>query len=366
MVACQKNKERRESMTIPQSSVQSMDSARLDAWMVDHVANYSGPLIIEKFAGGQSNPTFLLKTPSRDFVLRRQPGGPLLKGAHAVDREYKITSALHTAGFPVARPWALCTDTAVIGSIFYVMEHVEGRIFWDTSLPEVQAAERPAYFDAMNTTIAALHQIDPLAIGLEGYGRAGNYFQRQITRWTKQYQDDEIAGRIVDMDRLVAWLPNNIPPGEEVSIVHGDFRCDNLMFHPTEPKVVAVLDWELSTFGHPLADFAYHLMMYRVPPTAVTGLLGHDLTALNIPSESDYVATYCRRTGRSKIADLDFYLAFNMFRLTAIIHGIHGRMVRGNAANANAAELIAAAEPLAAQAWALAEGIERAKLGTKG
>jgi len=231
----------------------------------------------------------------------------------------------------------------VIGTMFYVMDLVDGRTFWDTAFPDVPELDRPAYFDAMNSTIAALHRIDPDEVGLGDYGRPGNYFGRQIGRWSQQYLADEQAGRVPAMDALVAWLPVNIPPGDEVAIVHGDYRCDNLLFHPTEPRIVAVLDWELSTLGHPLADFAYHLMVYRMPPGFSTGLAGLDLPARNVPSETDYVAAYCRRTGRDGIADLDFYVAFSLFRLAAIIHGIKGRLIRGTAASPQAA---AAAEQL--------------------
>jgi aminoglycoside phosphotransferase (APT) family kinase protein len=276
-------------------------------------------------------------TPGHSYVLRRKPPGNLIPGAHAVDREARVLSALGKAGFPVAHVFGLCTDDAVIGTWFYVMDMVEGRVFWDNTCPEIARDDRPAYFDAMNATIAQLHGFDPAAIGLGDYGKPGNYFARQIGRWTRQYLEDELAGRNPDMDALVAWLPENIPPGDETSVVHGDFRCDNMIFHPTEPRILAVLDWELSTLGHPLADFAYNAMMYRVTPDIVPGLGGADIAALNIPSEADYVAAYCRRTGRDSIPNYPFYLAFNLFRLAAIFHGIKGRVLRGTAANAQAA-----------------------------
>ncbi|WP_311269585.1 phosphotransferase [Sphingobium sp. WCS2017Hpa-17] len=314
------------------------DEAALAAWMEAHVEGYAGPLTVEQFKGGQSNPTYKLMTPGRNYVLRRKPPGETLKGAHAVDREARVLSALGGVGFPVAHVFGLCTDESVIGSIFYVMDMVEGRIFWDATFPDVPAAERLAYFDAMNDTIARLHGIDYAALGLTDYGKPGNYFERQIGRWSKQYLDDTDAGRDADMDALVEWLPQNIPAGDESSIVHGDFRCDNMIFHPTEPRVLAVLDWELSTLGHPLADFAYHAMMYQMPPSIVAGLGGADIAGLNIPSEADYVAAYCARTGRDGIANWDFYVAFNFFRLAAIFHGIKGRVIRGNAANAHARE----------------------------
>ena len=326
------------------------DQAALAGWMETHVEGYAGPLSVEQFNGGQSNPTYRLVTPGRSYVLRRKPPGETLKGAHAVDREARVLTALGSTGFPVAHVHGLCTDESVIGSWFYVMEMVEGRIFWDATFPDVPRADRPAYFDAMNAAIARLHGIDPAAIGLADYGRPGNYFARQIARWSKQYLEDTDAGRDADMDALVAWLPANIPAGEESSIVHGDFRCDNMIFHPTEPRVLAVLDWELSTLGHPLADFAYHAMMYQMPPDIVAGLGGADLAALNIPSEAEYVAAYCARTGRNDIANWDFYVAFNFFRLAAIFHGIKGRVIRGTAASAHAQERARALPRLSALA----------------
>jgi len=316
------------------------DEARLAAWMTENVDGYSGPLTVEQFKGGQSNPTYKLITPGKQYVLRRKPPGVILKGAHAVDREAKVLSALGKTGFPVAHVYGLCTDDSVIGSWFFVMEMVEGRIFWDATFPDVARDDRAAYFDAMNAAIAQLHSLEPDAIGLGDYGRPGNYFERQITRWSKQYHDDTDAGRDPGMDRLVEWLPANIPAGDETRIVHGDFRCDNMIFHPTEPRVLAVLDWELSTLGHPLADFAYHAMMFRMPPHIVAGLGGADLAALGIPSEAEYLASYCRRTGRETISESDyaFYVAFNFFRLAAIFHGIKGRVARGTAASAHAKE----------------------------
>jgi aminoglycoside phosphotransferase (APT) family kinase protein len=323
------------------------DGDQLAAWMTENVPGFAGPMTIERIGGGQSNPTYRLLTSGESYVLRRKPPGVLLKGAHAVDREYRLISALHPTGFPAPKPYGLCADESVIGTMFYVMALVDGRTFWDTALPEVPDEDRPAYFDAMNTTIAALHSIDPAAVGLGDYGRPGNYFERQIARWSQQYLADEQAGRVPAMDALVEWLPANIPAGDEVSIVHGDYRCDNLLFHPTEPRIVAVLDWELSTLGHPLADFAYHLMVYRMPPGFSTGLAGLDLPARNIPGEEQYVAAYCRRTGRDGIANLDFYVAFSLFRLTAIIHGIKGRLIRGTAASSQAAAAVEQLERMA-------------------
>jgi aminoglycoside phosphotransferase (APT) family kinase protein len=339
---------------IPVRETHPLDESALAGWMQAHVAGYAGPLTIEQFKGGQSNPTYKVSTPQRAYVLRRKPPGRLLTGAHAVDREAKVLTALGQTGFPVPHVHGLCTDDAVLGTWFYVMDMVDGRIFWNATFPDVGRDQRPLYFDAMNATLARLHMIDFAAIGLSDYGRAGNYFQRQIARWSKQYLQDQDAGRDPNMDRMIEWLPDHIPPGDETSIVHGDFRCDNMIFHATEPRVIAVLDWELSTLGHPLADFAYHLMMYRMPPLVIAGLLGSDLEALNIPSEADYVAAYCRRTGRFGVPDLDFYIAFNMFRFAGIIHGIKGRAIRGTAASANAKDLIEALPIFAKSAWDLA------------
>lgn len=329
--------------TAPVREAYRFDEALLTRWMEANVAGYSGPLTVEQFKGGQSNPTYKLITPRCTYVLRRKPPGPLLKGAHAVEREARAIGALGKAGFPVAHVHALCTDDSVIGSWFFVMEMVEGRIFWDATLPNVLHAERGAYFDAMNATIAGLHQLDPEAIGLGDYGRPGNYFARQISRWSAQYLEDTDVGRDPGMDRLVEWLPAHIPSGDETRIIHGDFRCDNMIFHPTEPRVLAVLDWELSTLGHPLADFAYHAMMFRMPPDIVAGLRRTDIAALGIPSEEEYLAAYCRHTGRSGVSqgDYAFHITFNFFRLAAIFHGIKGRAVRGNASSANALDRVA-------------------------
>jgi aminoglycoside phosphotransferase (APT) family kinase protein len=340
------------SGTIAVRTSHRFDSARLEGWLESEVEGYEGPLHVEQFRGGQSNPTYKLITPGRSYVLRRKPPGKLLPGAHAVDREYRVISALGAQGFPVARTYGLCLDESIIGTAFYVMEMVDGRIFWEADFPDVPSEERPAYFDAMNSAIAQLHRIDPDSAGLGDYGKPGNYFERQIGRWSKQYLGDVEAGRVPAMDRLVEWLPRHIPGGEESArIIHGDFRCDNMIFHPTEPRVLAVLDWELSTLGHPLADFTYHLMVWRMPAGVSTGLAGLDLEALNIPTEAEYIADYCRRTGRDRIGDIDFYMAFNMFRLAAIVHGIKGRLVRGTASSAHAAEMASSLEPLAERAW---------------
>lgn len=344
-------KEAAFSGTEPIRAGQEIDAPSLADWLDAHVEGYRGPLTIEQFKGGQSNPTYKLRTPGRDYVLRRKPPGALLKGAHAIEREYRVIAALSAVGFPVARPFALCLDESVIGTWFYVMEMVGGRIFWDSTLPTLTQGERPSYFDAMNATIAKLHLLDPPNIGLADYGKGGNYFERQIARWSRQYLEDAAAGRDSNMDRLIDWLPSHIPPGEQQSVVHGDFRADNLVFHPNEPRIIAVLDWELSTLGHPLGDFTYHLMMYRLPPRIIGGFNGSDIKALSIPSEAEYVSAYCRRTGQEGIADLNFYMAFNMFRFAAILHGIKGRIVRGTAASSHAKSMAKNVEPLAELAW---------------
>jgi aminoglycoside phosphotransferase (APT) family kinase protein len=350
------------SGTMAVRNAHRFDTARLEQWMRREVAGFTPPMTVEQFKGGQSNPTYKVSTRAGDYVLRRKPPGKLLPGAHAVDREYRVLTALGQQGFPVPRVHGLCLDETVIGTPFYVMDMVEGRIFWEADLPKVPREERPSYFDAMNATIAQLHRIDPEAARLGDYGRPGNYFERQIGRWSKQYLGDAEAGRVEAMDRLVEWLPAHIPDaGDESRVIHGDFRCDNMIFHPTEPRVIAVLDWELSTLGHPLADFTYHLMMYRMPAGVSTGLAGRDLAALNLPSEADYVAAYCRRTGREGISNLDFYMAFNMFRLAAIVHGIKGRLARGSAASAHADKMAASLEGLAELAWTQAERADAAR-----
>ena len=331
------------------------DEAALATWMGAHVSSFSGTVHVQQFKGGQSNPTYKLTTPEKSYVLRRKPPGELLPGAHAIDREARVLSALGSVGFPVPHVHGLCTDDAAIGTSFYVMDMVEGRIFWDSTFPDVSRETRPAYFEAMNATIAHLHQVDYATIGLQDYGKPGNYFQRQIARWSRQYLHDDVAGRLPEMDRLIAWLPDNIPTGDDTTIVHGDFRCDNMIFHPTEPRVLAVLDWELSTLGHPLADFAYHAMMYRLPPSIVGGIGDADLRALNIPTEAAYLAAYCHRTGRADMPGYDFYLAFNLFRLAAIFHGIKGRVVRGTASSLQAQDRVKALPLIASLAWTQAQ-----------
>ncbi len=312
-----------------------------------------GPLEVQQFRGGQSNPTYRLQAQSGRYVLRRKPPGKLLKSAHAVDREFRIISALYGAEFPVPRPYVLCRGDAVVGTMFYVMECVEGRIFWELDLPDSDPEERAAIYDSANATIARLHGFDYRALGLDDFGKPGNYFERQISRWSGQYRASE-TGKIPAMDQLIDWLPRNIPEDESASIVHGDFRLDNMIVHPEEPKIIAVLDWELSTIGHPLADFTYHLMSWQMPDIGLgsAGLRDRDLAALGIPSEAEYTRTYCRRTGREGgIANRDFYSAFNFFRLAAILQGITGRVRDGTAASSHAGQAERAVEPLATLGW---------------
>ena len=316
----------------------ALDEVALDQWLSANVAGYAGPLTIGQFNGGQSNPTYRLSTPRANYVLRRKPSGDILKGAHDVLREARVLAALAPTDVPVPRIFAICADAAVLGSDFVVMEMVEGRIFWDAGFQHVPTPERAAYFDEMNRVIAVMHALDPASIGLADYGRTGNYFERQIGRWSKQYVADDLAGRDADMDAVVLWLPTAIPDSDDTRLVHGDFRCDNMIFHSSEPRILAVLDWELSTLGHPLADFAYHAMMYHMPPDIVAGLGGADPAVLGLPTEADYIAAYCHRTGRAGIADWNFYMAFSFFRLAAIFHGIKGRVMRGNASSATACE----------------------------
>src|SRR6478735_2521698 len=296
------------------------DIAALDRWMAKHVAGYAGPLAVSQFKGGQSNPTYRLDTPSgRAFVLRRKPPGMLLPGAHAVDREARVMSALGKQGFPVPHVHGFCDDECVIGTPFFIMDLVDGRIVWEASFPDMAPDRRAAHFDAMNATIAQLHSFDPSAIGLGDYGKASGFVERQVARWSKQYASDADAGRLAQMDALVDWLQKHLPAGsEDPRIVHGDFRCDNMIFAADEPRVAAVLDWELSTLGDPAADFVYHLMMYRMPAGMFTGLAGLDLEELGIPTEQEYIEAYCRRTGRHGLPHVDYLAVFVMFRLAAI------------------------------------------------
>ena len=337
------------------------DVPSLVRYLSAHLEGFEGPLQVQQFPGGQSNPTYLLTTPRQRYVLRRKPPGDLLPSAHAVEREYRVMRALAQHGsVPVAQPLLLCQDAAVIGTDFFVMQHVAGRIFWDPTLPELPREQRAAHFDAMNDAMARLHAIVPDAIGLGDFGRAEGYVARQVARWSKQYLADEQAGRDATMDRLIDWLPRHVPATEPpAAVVHGDFRIDNLIFHPTEPRVLAIMDWELSTIGDPLADFAYHLMMYRMSNASIPGLLGRDLASLGLPSEEQYVQAYCRRRGLAAFPERDFYLAFCMFRLAAIFHGIRGRVARGTAVSPQAQKYAAEVEGMAAAAWAQAERSQR-------
>ncbi len=344
--------------TIPVQEKHRFDIAALQRYMQQHVEGFQGELSVEQFKGGQSNPTYKLSAGGRNYVLRRKPPGKLLASAHAVDREYTVISALAGSKVPVAKTYCLCEDESVIGTAFYIMDCVEGRVLWDPALPGETRETRAAMFDEMNRVIAALHQVDYTKIGLADYGKPGNYFARQISRWTKQYRASETE-RIDAMDRLIAWLPEHIPPGDETTIVHGDYRLDNMIFHPTEPRVLAVLDWELSTLGHPLADFAYHCMTWHIPAGVFRGLGGAKLAELGIPSEAEYVRTYCERTGRGAIDPdhWDFYMAYNLFRLAAILQGIAGRVKDGTASSAQAQQMGAAARPLSDLAWHQVEKI---------
>ncbi len=343
--------------TRPVSERAKFDVDALQAYMRDHVEGYSGaPLTVEQFKGGQSNPTFKLSAGDQRYVLRTKPGpaAKLLASAHAIDREFRVMDALNKAGFPAARQYALCLDESVIGRAFYIMEFVDGRVLWDQSMPGMSNAERATHYDEMNRVIAQLHTIDYAAIGLADYGKPGNYFARQIDRWTKQYRASETE-KIDAMDKLIEWLQNNIPPGDETSIVHGDYRLDNMIFHPTEPRVLAVLDWELSTLGHPLADFSYHCMSWHIPQGQFRGIGGLDHKALGIPTEDEYIAKYCERTGKTiRKEDFDFYLAYNMFRLAGIMQGIMKRYVDGTAASEQALKNGKAARPMAEMGWSYA------------
>ncbi len=326
------------------------DEAALHRWMTANVEGYAGPLEVRQFKGGQSNPTYQLITPAKNYVLRRKPPGKLLPSAHAVDREYKVISALGPTGFPVARSYGLCTDDAVLGTWFYVMDMVEGRILWDQTLPAYEPAERNAIFRSKISTLADLHNTDYVKIGLEDYGRPGNYMSRQVDRWTKQYKASETQS-IPEVERLIDWLPRTVPEQERTSIVHGDYRLDNMIFHPTEPRVIAVLDWELGTLGEPLADFTYLLMNW------VNGSISQlpDMTAHGIPTMQEAVDLYCERTGRSGLPDLNWFFAYNSFRLCGIIQGIVGRVRDGTANHPQAAQQEERVGLLAKASWAFAQ-----------
>jgi aminoglycoside phosphotransferase (APT) family kinase protein len=342
----------------------TIDEAALLGWLQTNVEGFAGPLTMEMFKGGQSNPTYKLITPSRSYVMRAKPGpvAKLLPSAHAVEREFAVMSGLYGTDVPVPRMYALCEDESVIGRAFYIMEFMQGRVLWDQALPGLDKPARSAIYNEMNRVISALHTVKYAERGLASYGKPGNYFDRQIGRWSRQYVAS-ITTPIPEMDKLIEWLPANIPAGARdeamTSIVHGDFRLDNLMFHPTEPRVLAVLDWELSTLGHPLADFSYHCMAWHIPPGSFRGIGGLDTAALGIPSEADYIRMYCERTGlaspESLKADWNFYLAYNLFRLAAILQGIAKRVEMGTASSATAASSGAGARPLAQMGWKFAQ-----------
>ena len=340
------------TMDVPEKD--RLDLAALDTWMAANVAGYEGPPTLSKFKGGQSNPTYRIDTPGRSYVLRRKPFGELLPSAHAVDREYRVIAGLHPTGFSVAKPYGLCTDDGVVGSMFYIMEMVEGRSLWDGTLPGMEKDERRATYFALIDTLAALHETDHEAAGLGDYGKPGNYFERQVSRWTKQYkaaQTDDLP----EIDKLIDWLPRTLPEQERTSIVHGDYRIDNVIYHRREPRVAAVLDWELSTLGDPMADVAYLLMNWETQSEGRAGLHGVDVEALGIPSMDEMIARYAEQTGRKNIPDLNWYFAFNMFRLAGIVQGIKKRVIDGTASSAHAQETVARMPELAKSAWMFAQ-----------
>lgn len=328
------------------------ETAALEHYLTRHVEGFAGPITIRQFEGGQSNPTYYVGAAGREYVLRRKPPGTLLPSAHLVEREHRILSTLAGSGVPVPRTYFLCEDPSVIGTAFYVMDYVPGRVFRDPRLPGLAPGERADIYDQMNEILARLHQVDWQALGLTDFGRPGNYFARQIHRWTEQYRASETEP-IPSMERLIAWLPEHIPEDDRTTIVHGDYRLENMIVHPAEPRILAVLDWELSTLGHPLADLAYNCLPYHLEAALFEGFVGEDLASLGIPSEDVYMAAYCRRVGRSGIPDWSFYVAFAMFRLAAIVQGIMGRVRAGTAADRHARERGALARPLADAAWAV-------------
>ena len=336
------------------TQVDVLDTMRLAAYLQANISGFKGPLKLQKFAGSQSNPTFLLEARSGKYVLRRKPPGQVLKSAHAVDREFRVIAALAATEVPVARAIHLCSDDEVIGSMFYLMSYVPGRIFWDAALPELHPEQRPAIYDAMNRTLSALHSVNVDTVGLGDYGKPGNYFERQISMWTRQYQLSETEN-IPAMNYMLDWLPHNTPPDDgRVCLIHGDFRIDNMIFHPVEAEVAALIDWELSTLGHPMADLAYHCMSMRLPALSnMKGLGGKDRAELNIPSEEAFIARYCERTGLAGVEHWPFYLAFSYFRLAAIVQGVMKRALDGNASSQKALEVGKMARPLAEMAVAV-------------
>jgi aminoglycoside phosphotransferase (APT) family kinase protein len=332
------------------SDIATLDTSRLGPYLAERIPGFGTLQSAEKFAGGQSNPTFLLTTDRGRYVLRRKPPGQLLKSAHAVDREYRVMAALAQTPVPVPRMHHLCDDDSVIGSTFFVMDYLDGRIFWEARLPECEAGERAAIYDAMNATLAALHDVDPAAVGLADYGRPGSYYERQISRWSQQYRASETT-KIPAMEELMSWLQENQPADDgQVALVHGDFRLDNMIFAKDEPRVIAVLDWELSTLGHPYADLAYQCMQWRLPSEgAFRGLGGLDRKALGLPSEEEYVARYCERRGIAGIDHWSFYVAFSFFRLAGILQGVYRRALDGNASNPERAIKMGETVPMMAE-----------------
>ncbi len=334
--------------------VERLDVAALDRWMSMHVHGYHGPLAVQKFPSGQSNPTYRIEAASGLYVMRRKPFGPLLPSAHAVDREYRLLAALHPTGFPVPMPYALCMDPAIIGADFYIMQMIEGRTLWDGALPNCSAAQRRAIYHSLIDVLARLHSIDPATVGLGDFGRPGNYFERQVRRWTQQYRASQTE-QIEEVEKLIDWLPRTLPVQDRVAIVHGDYRIDNMIFASDTPQVLAVLDWELSTTGDPLADFSYLLMNWETPYEGAAGIAGLDLEALGIPPIDAALRRYCDATDRDSAPDLNWYFAYNLFRLMAIVQGICKRVLEGTASNAQAAAMAARVRPLASQAWASAQ-----------
>jgi aminoglycoside phosphotransferase (APT) family kinase protein len=332
-----------------------LDVDALTAWLAANVSGFAGPVSYAKFAGGQSNPTYRLETPNQAYVLRRKPFGPILPSAHAVEREYRVIAGLHPTGFPVPQPYGLCENPEVIGAPFYVMEMVEGRTIWDGAMPDLSPDQRRAHYDAMVDTLAALHATDYAGAGLETYGKPGNYFERQVARWTKQYRASETE-RMDAVERLIDWLPRTLPDQTRTSIVHGDYRVDNMIFaEGTEPRVLAVLDWELSTLGDPLADFSYFLMNWVTEPEGRSGVLGLTGPDTGIPMIEEVVERYCAATGRDGVPQLDWYFAYNLFRLTGIVQGIKKRVNDGNASSAKAEQTAARVYGLADAAWGFAQ-----------
>ncbi len=341
-----------QTMAVPEKD--RLDEAALAAWMAANVEGFAGPLTYVKFAGGQSNPTYRIDAASGSYVLRRKPHGPLLPSAHAVDREYRVIDGLYPTGFPVARPYGLCTDESVLGAMFYVMGLADGRNLWDGTLPDYAPAERTGIYNAMCDTLAALHNVDHAAAGLGDYGRPGNYFERQVARWTKQYRASETE-HMPEVERLIEYLPRTVPEQTRTSIVHGDFRIDNMIFAHSEPRVIALLDWELSTLGDPLADFSYFLMSWVTQPEGRSGVLGVAGGDSGIPTIDDMVARYCAATNRDGVPDLNWYFAYNLFRLTGIVQGIKKRIVEGTASSAQAEKSAAGVYRLAAASWDFAQ-----------